>query len=72
MVYALWDTDVGNRIDWYDTEADALADVRLALARYAREVVQAWTLMRHDDEAVEAVASGDALIERAQSAETPA
>jgi hypothetical protein len=72
MVYALWDTDVGNRIDWYETEDAALADVRLALARYGREVVRAWALMRHEGEAVEAIADGEELIERARAAEAPA
>jgi hypothetical protein len=72
MVYALWDTQVGNRIDWYDSEVQALADVRLGLARYGRDVVRAWALMRHDDTAVEAIASADELIERAQASETPA
>jgi len=72
MVYALWDTEVGNRIDWYATEAEALAEVRLALTRYGADVVRAWTLLRHEDEAVENIAAGDQLIERARSAETPA
>ena len=72
MVYALWDTEVGNRIDWYNAEAEALADVRLALSRYGREVVRAWALLWHEGEAVEAITSGEDLIERAQAAETPA
>jgi hypothetical protein len=72
MVYALWDTQVGNRIDWYDSEVEALADVRAALARYGREVVRAWTLMRHEGETVEAIVSADELIERAQATETRA
>jgi hypothetical protein len=72
VVYALWDTQVGNRIDWYDSEGEALADVRLALARYGSEIVRAWSLMRHEGEAIDVIADGDALIERAQSAETPA
>ena len=72
MVYALWDTEVGNRIDWYNTEADAFADVRLALARYGQEIVLAWALMRHEGDAVEAIASGEQLIGRAKAAEVPA
>jgi hypothetical protein len=71
-VYVLWDTQVGNRIDWYTTETEALADVRLALVRYGRETVQAWALMRHEGDAVEAVASGESLILRAQAAEATA
>lgn len=72
MMYALWDTAVGNRIDWYDSEAQALADVRMALVRYGREVVRTWTLMRHEGAEVEAVASADELIARAKTAEAPA
>jgi hypothetical protein len=72
MVYALWDTQVGNRIDWYSTETEAFADVRLALVRYGREIVQAWALMRHEGDTVEAIASGESLILRAQAAEATA
>ena len=72
MVYALWDTQVGDRIDWHDTEVDALADVRLALARYGPEVVQAWALMRHEGEATEVITSGERLIELTREAETTA
>ena len=69
-MYALWDMKVGNRIDWYDTEVEALADVRLALARYGRDVVQSWTLMRHEGEATEMITSGEQLLGLARAAET--
>lgn len=71
-MYAIWNLGTGNREGWYRTEAEALADVRDALARFGRSEVAAWALARHEGGATEAIAEGDRLIERARAAEAPA
>ena len=69
MVYAIWDAVTANMVGSYDTEAEALADVRDAVTRFGREYASGWALVsHHGDEAEEALAEGDALIERALAA----
>ena len=71
MVYAIWDAVTANMVGSFDTETDALADVRDAVTRFGRDYARGWVLVAHrGDEAVEALTDGDALIERALTAET--
>jgi hypothetical protein len=71
LVYAIWDTDSANLVGSYDSEGDALADVRDAVKRFGRDYARAWGLAIHDGDDVEKVAEGDELITRALD-ETPA
>ena len=71
MVYAIWDTDSANLIGSYDSEGEALADVRDAVERFGREYARAWGLAIHHGDDVEKVAEGDELIDRALD-QTPA
>lgn len=51
MHWELWDTETGNLVGDYDTEADALAIVRDALHRHGASIVEALALgAEHDDE----------------------
>ena len=68
-MYAIWNLETGNREGWYRTEAEALAEVRDALARFGRSEVVAWALARHEGDATEAIAESEQLIERARAAE---
>ena len=51
MHWELWDTETGNLVGDYDTEAEALAVVRAALARHGPDAA-AWLALgvEHDDE----------------------
>ena len=62
MIYAIWNTETGNREGWYQSEAEALADVRDAARRFGRELVRSWALAHHDGDDVAAIAEGEALI----------
>jgi hypothetical protein len=70
LVYAIWDTDSANLVGSYDTEGDALADVRDAVERFGWDYARAWGLAIHDGDDVEKLAEGDELIDRALS-QTP-
>ena len=72
MVYAIWDTDSANLVGSYDTEGEALADVRDAVERFGRDYARAWGLAIHDGDDVEKVAEGDELIDRALDQATAA
>ncbi len=65
MIYAIWNTETGNREGWYQSEAEALADVRDAVARFGREFVHSWALAQHDGDDLTRIAEGEALIDRA-------
>lgn len=42
--WELWDRAGNNLVGEYDTEVEALAFVRAALAEYGRDIVTAWSL----------------------------
>lgn len=71
MFYSLWDTDSANQIDTFATEAEALADVRLAVGQFGRDHARHWGLAQHDDDDLIAIAHGEALIDRAFAAIRP-
>jgi ribulose bisphosphate carboxylase small subunit len=66
MLWELWDTESGNVIDAYETEDQALAEVRTAVAQHGPDYVKAWALgyTGNDASAGEAL-YGSALVERA-------
>lgn len=65
-VYELWETAAGNIVGRFATDADALAVVRESVAAYGVDYAATWALLREDDdEAIEAIASGDALVKLA-------
>lgn len=72
MHWELWDTDSGNMVGDYDTEADALVIVRDAVRRHGRAVAETLALgAEYDDEAgsddeLPPVLSGGELIARAE------
>jgi hypothetical protein len=72
MHWELWDTDSGNMVGDYATEADALLIVREAVQRHGADMAAALALgAEHDDEAgadddLPAVLSGKELIARAE------
>jgi hypothetical protein len=66
MVYFILDLESGNYVNTYDTEADALADVRDVMTRFGQDDVLSWALARReDDRSVTPIAEGDALLDRA-------
>ncbi len=72
MVYAIWNTETGNRVGWYQSEREALRDVRDAVTRFGHDYAAAWALARHDGDVVEPVAESGALIDRALTASATA
>lgn len=48
MTYEIWETDSGNVVGGYDTEADALAVVCDTIAVYGEGAVTSWLLLRED------------------------
>lgn len=73
--YELWTLDTGNMVADYDTEADALAEVRTFVAAHGRDAVVDWALARNGDSKgdFQRIVEGDALADRALRAgvETP-
>jgi hypothetical protein len=71
MHWELWDTETGNLIGDYDSEAEALAVVRDALRRHGASVAETLALgVEHDEEcgddaALPPVVGGAALAARA-------
>jgi hypothetical protein len=65
--HELWALDTGNMVSDYDTEADALADVRTHVEAYGREAVADWALARNGDDEKDFchIAEGDTLADRA-------
>ncbi|MGH2560336.1 MAG: hypothetical protein ACRDJH_14840 [Thermomicrobiales bacterium] len=75
MIYALWHLEGGNIIGTWDSEEEALAEVRATLQALGPEDVVAWGLLAEDDDPdgdITMIAEGAALIERAQAALTAA
>ena len=69
--YELWDLDTGNCVGMYDTEPEALADVRDTVQRYGREAAVTLGLGRRESETeFAAVAEGAELLARAEAAAT--
>jgi hypothetical protein len=66
MTYIILDTDSGNYEGTYETESDALAEVRDAVTRFGRTWTTMWALaVRQPDGSLEPIAEGDILIDRA-------
>ncbi len=65
--YELWALDTGNMIADYDTEAAALAEVRVHAEAYGRAAVTNWSLTRNGESEsdFQHIAEGEALTERA-------
>jgi hypothetical protein len=61
--YELWTLDTGNMVADYDTEADALTEVRAYMDAHGREAVAYWALARNGDSETDfqRVAEGCAL-----------
>jgi hypothetical protein len=67
-MYAIWDMESANRIGAYESEAEALADVRDTVVRFGRDLVLNWGLAWHDEVgSTKAIAEGQALIDLAFS-----
>lgn len=49
MIYELWDIETANVVVSYETEAEALAAVRKAVARHGESYVEGLALIREDD-----------------------
>lgn len=64
-VYELWDVGTANLLAAYDSEADALADVRAMIALNDAGVVATWLLARTSGTASMRVAAGEELADRA-------
>ena len=66
MTFELWETESGNIIGGYQTEAAALQAVREVVCPHGAEVVQSWLLTQEDKRGrSKALLSGSALAERA-------
>jgi hypothetical protein len=65
MPWELWDTESGNIIDAYETENQALAEVRVAVATYGPEYVNSWALGCTDAGSADEALYGLSLAERA-------
>lgn len=66
MTYILLDIETGNYEGTYRSVAEALAEVRHAVAEFGRSHAVSWALaQRVPDGDLEAIAEGDALIDRA-------
>lgn len=74
MHYELWDTETGNQVGDYDTEAEALGVVFDSVNRRGPSIIESLALgLEHggeggDDEAVPPILSGAPLLARAQDA----
>jgi hypothetical protein len=65
VVYAIWNTETGNREGWYGAEEEAFEDVRDTVGRFGRDFIKNWALACHEGDDVERIAEGDELIDRA-------
>jgi hypothetical protein len=66
MIYILLDTDSGNYEGTFQTESDALAEVRDAVVRFGRSWASLWALaVRQPDGCLRPMIEGDALIDLA-------
>jgi len=70
--FEIWDTKTGNLLADYDTEADALADLRKAVKTHGKEYVDCLLLVRVGPRGgLTRIAAGAALIKRAPASEKP-
>jgi hypothetical protein len=66
MIYVLFNLETANQEGTFRSEAEALGEVRDAVARFGRTIAKSWALGYWDEaDALQAVAEGDALIDRA-------
>lgn len=66
MIYIILDSESGNYEGIYQTESDALAEVRDTVSRFGRTWVSLWALaVRQPDGGLAPIVDGEALIERA-------
>lgn len=65
MKYRVWDTDIGKLFGVYDTEAEALALVRLLAESYGEDVEDLALTCKHGDGSFGEPQSGAALVARA-------
>ena len=65
--YELWMLDTGNMVADYDTEPDALAEVRAYMDAHGREAIVHWALARNGESEsdFQRIADGEALADRA-------
>jgi hypothetical protein len=69
MTYELWNTRSGNAIGDFDSEAEALAVVRQAIAQHGRAYADMLLLGCEDSKGrSKEIASGQALADRAEAA----
>lgn len=69
MIFELWDTETRNIVNAWESEAEALAEVRASVDAFGPAYVETWVLLRDDDpdSDLTLIAQGVALIERAQT-----
>jgi hypothetical protein len=75
MIYGLWHLKGGSLIGTWESEAEALAEVREAIRTVGTVEVEAWALFGEPDDPdadIIAIADGTALVERARTAEPAA
>jgi hypothetical protein len=65
MAVELWNEETGNLIDSFDTETEALREIRTVIARDGEHAIGAWALDRYDGRAM---VRGKELIALARSA----
>ncbi len=72
-VFELWDTESANLVGTYETEVDALLDVRRAIIANGLAYGDGLALMLDDDgDEIQTIAIGSELAIRAQAASTGA
>jgi hypothetical protein len=71
MIFELWDVESGNIVNTWESEAEALAEVRASVDAFGPSYVESWTLIRDDepDSDLIVIAEGAALAARARAAE---
>jgi hypothetical protein len=68
IVFELWDTETANLVGAYETEEEALAVVRRAMATHGEQYASGLALLKDDDgEEMETLAVGSALAARAST-----
>ena len=66
MTFELWDCSSANLIGAFESEREALMEIRRFVNAYGRTQAEAWALLAaDDDEMVNPFATGSALIDRA-------
>ena len=62
MTFEIWNEVSGNAVGEFASVEEALAVVRAAVAAHGRAYAEEWALAVADDEDIQPIATGDALI----------